>query len=68
MLGQLGRIVQAKVRAAGRDKAVVEQLLGHQPRPATVAIANGDIRGDAIQRHRLMGGVDAQVNIRMGIA
>ncbi len=68
VFGQLGYITQAEVRAADRDEGVVEQFLRHQPRPAAVAVADGDIRRDAIQRHRFMGSVKAQVDIRMGIA
>jgi len=68
VFGQLGYITQAEVRAADRDEGVVEQLLRHQPGPAAVPVADGDIRRDAIQRHRFMGGVKAQVDIRMGIA
>src|SRR5690606_13034220 len=37
-------------------------------RPAAVAVADGDIGRDAIQRHRLVGGVKAQVDIGVGVA
>jgi len=68
VFGQLGYITQAEVRAADRDEGVIEQLLRYQAGPAAVAVADGDIRRDAIQRDRFMGGVETQVDIRMGIA
>jgi hypothetical protein len=68
VFGQLGNIPQAEVRAADRDEGVIEQLLRHQPGPAAVTVTDGDVRRDAIQRDWLMGGMEAQIDIRMGIA
>ena len=63
---QLTRIVQCQKWAASRDEGVVEQLLGHQPGPAAIAITDGDIGRHTIQRHCLMGCVNTQINIGMG--
>lgn len=65
---QIGWIMQAKMRATDGDEGVVEQLLGHQPRPAAVAVADRDICRDPVESHRLVGGVEAQIKVRMGIA
>ena len=68
VFGQLGNMPQAKVRAADRDEGVIEQFLRYQAGPAAIAVADGHIRRDAIQRDWLMGGVEAQIDIRVGIA
>lgn len=61
-------IMQAKQRAIGRDEGAVEQLLRHQSRPAAVAIADGNTRRHAIQRHRIVEGMEALVNLQMEVA
>ena len=54
--------MQLQRRTARRDEGVVEELFRHQSGPAAIAIADGDIRSEAIERHRFVRGMNAQVD------